>query len=418
MFEAKTDNKYLIIQLAIISLCIVGGLLVKPLLFIPFAISVYTIVKNEDRYAFCQLFFILPFTMIYKLTPSSSSFFSYTIIFYALYILVFKHVRLNNFILISVYLLFGLLSNLEIWLKFLSGFILLTYFIENNKHRDIIYYVLCFAWGLILSSIVGLYKQDWPILLQYFDDLNEELMGDEIIARFSALYNDPNYYSISIIIAVYFLVVFFVHGYLNKFFALIPIGVLVYFGFLTYSKMYLLSILLVFVTQMKGYIQTSKSILYGVVAVPLISIFILWKFFTSEFFVRFLTRIDTDNISSNRFMIWEHYIDYLSNNITTLIFGVGFSGGFYNGVAPHNSYIEGLYFLGIIGSVIYIISLLSIVNSKSLIKKKTRGNYLIVIIFMIVIGTLGVLTLNDIWLYYMLIWAAINWDIQNNTLIK
>ena len=410
MFGIKTNYKYLSIQLVVIMLCIIAGLFVKPLLFVPFAVSVYAIVRNKDNYVFCQLFFILPFSMIYKLSPASSSFYSYIILFYALYVTVFKQIRMNNFLLIAFYLLFGTLNSLEIWLKFLSGLILLTYFVENNSRRNIIEYVVCFAWGLILSSVVGLYKQEWFILGQYFDGFNEEIIGGELIARFSALYNDPNYYSISVIIAVYFLADFFVRGYLNRIFVFVPILILIYFGFLTYSKMYMLSILLVLVVQMKGYIQNSKYKVYAIIFVPVSFIIMIWKFVSSDYFTQFLTRVDTDDISSNRFIIWQHYLGYLADHIITLIFGVGFADGFYKGTAPHNSYIEGIYFLGIIGSVIYIFTIISILNSTSLIKRRSVNNYLVVYIFMVMIGTLGVLTFNDIWMYYMLIWASLNSD--------
>ena len=94
----------------------------------------------------------------------------------------------------------------------------------------------------------------------------------------------------------------------------------------------------------------------------------------------------------------------------SLLLGVGFSSSFYKGTAPHNSYIEGLYFLGIIGSSLYMFSLSRILGAKKLIVNRTWENYLILVVFMMMIGTLGVLTFNDIWLYYMLIWGAMNID--------
>ena len=410
MFGTETNYKLLFFQLATIGGCILASLLVKPLVFVVFAISVYAIRQKQDNIFFCQLFFILPFAMIYKWTPSSSSFFAYILLYYAFYLIIHDKVRLDNILILAVYLFLGSMDSIETWAKLVSGFVVLSYFVEISSQRDIRDYVVCFSVGLVVSSIVGLYKQDWPVLLLYFSDLNEELIGGEIIARFSGLYCDPNYYSISIIMAVYFLINFFVRNSINKLFFIVVTVTLIYFGFLTYSKIYMLSIVIVLVTQLRGYYSNSKYKVLTFFVVLIFAFFAVDSFLASDYFAKFTSRIDTDDISTNRFTIWSNYFGYLWNNTLSLLLGVGFSSSFYKGTAPHNSYIEGLYFLGIIGSSLYMFSLSRILGAKKLIVNRTWENYLILVVFMMMIGTLGVLTFNDIWLYYMLIWGAMNID--------
>ena len=410
MFGIGSNYKYLFFQLTIIGLCILASLIVKPLVFVVFGISAYSISKDNDRNVFCQLFFILPFAMIYKLAPSSSSFFAYTLLFYAFFLIIHDKVRLDNILVLSIYLLLGSISSIETWAKLVSGFVVLSYFIDKTTQRNIRDYVICFAIGLIASSIIGLYKQDWPILQTYFVDLNEELMDGEVIARFSGLYGDPNYYSISLIIAVYFLLSYFNKKTLNRYFLISVTATLIYFGFLTYSKMYMLAIFIVIISQFKDYVRTSKYQLIAFVAVLFVVFYSIDSFLSSDYFLHFSARIDKDNISTNRFSVWSEYLSYLWDDSFSLLFGVGFGSPFYKGHAPHNSYIESLYFLGVFGSIIYIITLSKIIGSKRLVATRTWDNYFVLVIFMMMIGTLGVLTFNDIWLYYMLIWGAMNND--------
>lgn len=413
MFGINSNYKYLVFQLSVIGLCILCSLVFKPLIFVVFAISVYTIRSQKDRNAFCQLFFILPFSMIYKLSPASSSFFAYTLLYYAFYLIVHDKVRLDSVILLSVYLLLGSIDSIETWAKLVSGFILLSFFVEHSNQRSIRDCVACFSVGLVMSSLIGFYIQDWPVLLSYYKELNEELIGGEIIARFSGLYGDPNYYSISIIMVAYFLINFLIRNSINKIIFIPVTVILVYWGFLTYSKLYMLSIFFVLATQLRSYFKTAKNKIIVIIFTFFVGAIALDKFLSSEYFVQFSSRVDTDNISTNRFYIWSEYLDYLGHNIYSLLFGVGFSSSFYKGSAPHNTYIECLYFLGVFGTVIYCMTILKIFDLKRLIRIRTIDNYYILFIFLMMIGTLGVMTFNEIWLYFMLIWGALNIDYRH-----
>lgn len=405
---SNINFKWFLVSLFVLGTTMCACAFAHQAVYLALAINFLTIIICKDEYILTQLFFMLPFAMIYKLSPSSSSFLTYLLLLYSIRIAVSKKLKLNPFVLLGIYTLLGSIPSLLPWIKLISGLIVLSHFVNSAKIDETKFYVLAFSAGLLVSSFMGLQKTNLPLLTMFYDDLNKEIIGGELIARFSALYSDPNYFSISIILAINLLLSFAMRREINKYVAIGMVVALTYFGFLSYSKMFMLALVLSILAQSGSFLKTSRYKFVAIIVLAGVLLFGISSFLTSDYFGNFASRIDPNNISTNRFTIWGRYLGLIFSDFKIMFLGVGISGDLYLNIGAHNTYIESLYHLGLIGSIIYVITLSKIINSNKIVENRTAKNYVPLFLFLVMICTLGCLFVIDLWFYYMLIWVSLN----------
>ena len=136
---------------------------------------------------------------------------------------------------------------------------------------------------------------------------------------------------------------------------------------------------------------------------------ILYKWMQSSGYLSVMEkRLSGDDISTGRFGIWEKYMGYIFSSPTTLFLGDGLKAPYYSGVAPHNTYIELIFYIGIFGTVIFAVALISIFRSRKIIAKRTAFNYVLIVTFLGMSATLACFTVNDLMFYCMLMWMSMN----------
>lgn len=77
-------------------------------------------------------------------------------------------------------------------------------------------------------------------------------------------------------------------------------------------------------------------------------------------------------------------------------------------MGPHNAYIELIFFLGIFGGALFILTVTYIMDSTRHVERRVFINRVLIILFLIMIGTLGIVTVNDLMFYCMLLWISMN----------
>jgi hypothetical protein len=148
--------------------------------------------------------------------------------------------------------------------------------------------------------------------------------------------------------------------YVNK---LIGVGFYIYFalivafGVQTVSKSFLLLLVALCLLFMISLLQNKKHkefvIVFGCLAV------LVFFVATNQIgvFDNLINRIgesfNAGDLTTNRANIWNRYMDYFKENPLSLWFGKGV-GASVLGVVPHNTYIDFLYFYGILGTSIFI----------------------------------------------------------------
>ena len=126
-------------------------------------------------------------------------------------------------------------------------------------------------------------------------------------------------------------------------------------------------------------------------------------------------RMFKGDISTGRFGIWESYSEYLNRSPLTFFFGDGIGTNYLPIGGPHNTYIEAVFFVGILGSMFYLFMIVSILSHKKYNYKKQVINYLPLFVFLIMIGVLGCFTINEFSFYCMLVWLGLNIGITNKS---
>lgn len=411
-----------LVRMRLLLICFVsmGGLYLSvynhSLSLVVFAINILSIFFLNTTELYCEMFFLFPYTIIYKYSVGSTSLFTYLTLIFMLVFLFRNKFRINKnflcyFVFLAVYLIIGVGNNYTDFIKLLSMAVTASCFtslIDRKNYSNIVLYV---CLGTVTSGLIGLRKASWPALASFFSNLKTEYINGVETYRFTGLYMDPNYYSILVIICLVSLLTFAFKKEIKSGLAVVLAIALVYFGCLTYSRLFYLALMIaivfVLVLRMKS---TGKYI--GSIALLSVALIVGLYFANKAGIIgNILYRFSATDITNNRTNIWWQYIDYFNSSVTTLFFGDGIGASYYNGVGPHNTYIEMVYFLGIIGSLIYVGMYWCILKTGRCIRKRKFMNYSLLFILMIMSTTLGMLFSNDFGFLMMLVWLFMNTEI-------
>lgn len=411
-------SKSMLFQCCILFAGICAGLWISAYCFIFVAmITIVTSFFGKIDSAYYQMFFTLPFTMIYKLSPSSSSLYIYAVLVSTIILFIRRQsVGKNQLLFLTIfaaYIMIGMGNNYTTVMKMVSGLALFYIFVTKISRDNFKNHIIAFSLGMISSSSIGLLKGNWQRLDMYYSNMKTIYIGDVQSFRFTGLYLDPNYYSISVIFALTLCLMLFLRKDGNRIFLGVMIGILLIFGFMSYSKMFLLTACIVILIFVLSKLRSLKQTLLTMI-VLLVCGRGIYKWMQSSGYIQIMTeRIFNGDISTGRFDIWETYAKYIIDSPKTLLLGDGFGAGYLTVGGPHNTYIETIYFLGLIGGILFALVLFSTFRAKKYDNKRNIINYALPTLFCIMIATLGCLTINDLMFYFILIWIGLNYDVND-----
>ena len=411
--EFLSFNRNMLLQCGMLFGGVCAGLWVnKYFMVIAAAFTVITALFGKMEYSFYQLFFTLPFSTIYKLSPASTSLFTYAMIAVGSIFIFRKRSFEKNFIVLSaimaIYLIIGMGDNYTTVVKMILGLYLLYIFVERILPTDFKNHIMAFALGMLGSSCIGLFKGSWSRIDAYYSDMNSIYIGSVKSLRFSGLYLDPNYYSVSAVFAITLCIMLFISKRGNRIMLGAVIGALTVFGFISYSKMFLITISVVALILVIGGLKSLKKTLIVIFSVSVIST-VVYKWMLHNNYITIMTdRFSGGDISTGRFGIWKVYTEYINNSITTFFFGDGLGAGYLSIGGPHNTYIEAVYYIGLFGIALFLTTILNVFKCRKLDIKRDILNYTLPLVFLFMIATLGCLTINELMFYCMLLWISMN----------
>jgi hypothetical protein len=406
-------NRRMLLHIAILYAGIWAGLIISPYVFVAIAgFTAITAVFKGTEFTFYHLFFLLPFTTILKFSPKSTSIFAYLMIATAA-ILILKQKRIQKVPIILIMLFFayaalGMGDNYTTVFKMVAGLLLLYVFVAKTRPGEFKNHIMAYSLGMLGSSVIGTLKESWSRLTPYFVDLHQVYLDEETATRFTGLNYDPNYYSVGVIIAIFLMIRLLFNKDGNKFFLISLITTLVVFGFISYSKMFLLVILLLGIICAFHRMKTGKQLLFTLISAAVI-IFVFYKWANSSGYISVMNqRLFGGDISTGRLSIWKDYIDYIWNSPKTLFFGEGLGASYYKSVGPHNAYIELVYFFGVFCSWFFVAPIAYIMKKSSVLKRRKFFDIALLILFFTTISFLGMVTVNELMFYFMLVWVSMN----------
>lgn len=369
MLETIKQNKrvygIVMLVLALISIGIVSSRLFSVLAF-ALAFVAVLLLKPGDAYSI--LFALMPFANIFKLEPNAMSLFTVLEIVVVLVgLLKAKKIRVpflaSLFVLFAYMVLFswGHFDVLTI-VKVLNGFLLIYCATIHIKKEDIrnITYLLSASTSimLLLCQVPGYFKYVVPYLTDMNYYVNNNGTASNVL-RNSGFLGDPNYCAVLIIVVLALLCVLYYYKHIGMEFWIFS-ALLLPLGFMTYSKSYFLcaAVLLMFLFV---FVLIPKHMKWALVA--LLGVIILAYFALSgkiEVFNMILARFKGGvGFTTGRTELNQQYLTYIFDDMKVALFGEGISVDRYDGARNnvHNIYIELLFKMGIVGAVVYIVSL-------------------------------------------------------------
>lgn len=364
----KTDNsKMLIAACAIIGTLILMGTNSPLFTLMGFAMCIIVCVQATLEFSLSTLFFILPMATIFKFAPGQTSVFTFVQLIWVLCAFYKTGMQATKtdiaVVLFSFYLLIcqifcgGL--NISATIKLAFGILMLLMVKKEGLYDNYFLIFTSYIFGVLTSSLFMLINSPLFNIVIYVTSKTERLAGSEsgdYITRFAGLYGDPNYYSVNLIIAMILLLCLFRKKKITAMQTVVLLIPLVFLAAKTGSKSAL--IMLIIPASLFIYISIkNKRYVIALASVAVIGIAI-WMLFNGRIaaFSIAIQRLTANHSSLNELTTgrgakWIEFLEYIWNRPMVLLFGKSLLNVTLNGGAPHNTYIDMFFQLGLVGTV-------------------------------------------------------------------
>lgn len=350
------------------------------------------------------LFLLFSFANIMKLSPGTSSLFTFLCMIYvAIEIVRGRTIKPKAYfgplVFFAYVIITDLAADIELPIKLIIGILFIYVYGQKREKNTITVSMLCYADGLILSLLLSRIPSFYDKVLPYMRIVYWKSGTD--IQRSCGLFTDPNYCGMAIIMGIAVLTVLYKFGGASMGFW-VRSGLLSALGLLTYSKSYIIMLVFAIVFLMVFVVLNRKSpaFLFAGVGVCVFSYYAMNG--QIESINRVLYRFQAFDFTTGRIEKNVYYLQYIWNDIKVLFFGTGISidrlPG-YNNV--HNFPIEAIQRIGLLGSTIYITV---IARCSGIIKAKKRN---ITCYFPIIVMTLFYLSLAGLTAYEFPFYVAL-----------
>lgn len=348
---------------AMVIVCILMGTSIHVFTYAAFALMLlYFLIAGNESCINC-MFFLLPFANIFKANPASSSFFSYLTIILALRLIATKKSIEKRFVLVWMVLfavqVVGCRGQVALLIKQATN-LLLIYGFFHNYQSGAKRITLNLAMGMLISCVVANMTAFFPGISEYMRIVRAYEVSTDIY-RFTGLFSDPNYLSKTLIVLCVSLFVLIQQNRIGPIYWVVIILFLV-FGVQTISKSFFL-MLLVMVSLFTGIAIRQRH--HGLLLMVLLSCTVVGGLYLSgklTFFNYIAKRFETGDVTTGRIAIWKDYIGIMISNPLNLLSGFGIGNSLK--YMAHNTYLDFLYYYGILGSGVLLLGLYYAVNKK------------------------------------------------------
>ncbi|WP_422123946.1 O-antigen ligase family protein [Planococcus sp. X10-3] len=336
------------------------------------ALLLFTLILlfSKKKMLFPLLLFFLPWSPVLKISPDSFTFFTIVIPLVFIFMLIQRRgleFKKTMLVLISTLIVYTLITKLAMNSLSISSVFSYTYFIFllffipfylSNfwKELDFKICALFMTSGVLTACFSSMLLLDVPEMSKYIN-VDIERAG---FARLSGFYGDPNFYSAQIIMTIAVIITLITKSN-NKIKNSLLIGtlfLLIYFGLLSVSKMFLLSLTGIFILWGISFMIQKQNIVSKLTIYLLILSTISFIFFSNVFSTQidqYIYRFTNHTLTTGRFDLQIMYIEYLRDNPNVLFFGNGTSNAYVNSRAAHNTFLQIVWQLGILGSLLLVI---------------------------------------------------------------
>ncbi len=313
------------------------------------------------------LIFFLPWAKILKISPDSYTFYTIALVLVSLIMLVRRKHTLNLYCAAAagLIMIFSLISKLiggcEISTAYMMFIFMLVFFpmltdeLRGRVNGRVL--TVFFSAGIIIAALSAPLLVEFPAIARYID-----IDAWNIVKRFSGYYGDANYYSAHVTSALAATLLMFLREE-KKLWRIISLAlslVLVYCGFLSISKTFFIVLALICVCwfwrffTLKG--RAAEKIIVLAAIVLVVAVVIFSGVLDSQwdaFMYRFSFSSTLSDFTTHR---TEWIVDYskaIFTDLRLILVGNGISKSLVNDTASHNTAIQLMYQLGIIGLALF-----------------------------------------------------------------
>ncbi len=403
---SKDSIKYVVYICLLFAVLILGRAVNNNMFYVFAGVSFAVFLFSSVSHCFSLLLFLLPFSSILKTHVDGMSFF--TLLFFLVVLkmlLTIKSIHSNmlvSLIILVLYcLLFSGLGQLTTIVTIIAGLAMVYYLqkVEVDTKTAIISYSL----GIVGASTLALFKDSFYIVNMFVHNTILKLDTDNYASRFSGLQGNPNYYTLDIIVLLSVIIVMMYYKKAPKSFTVVLITLSV-FGIMSVSKSFLFALILLigfwfFLSIKQGVGKFTKFLMILIIG-GAIAYFFAFDYLNTYFY-RFVTDSGSsiESITTGRTDIWKVYVEAIFNDTKILFLGNGLKTILEGNKGAHNTYLESLFYLGIVGSGIFIAALKSSVGK--IITRPAMWIPIIALLFRML--AIGILTYDSLWLYISLI---------------
>ncbi len=378
-FDEIEIDYQMIFKCIILSALIIGGVAVRPIMYVAAAFVVVFMITESTCNQFILYFWILPFANIFKFSVSSTSIFTYyQFVLVGVYFIKKRKIDrkfLIGYIVYLALLVSGFDLNFSVLLKqAVIPLVIYVFFEDVEEKVNQTQLLMTYSFSVIYASFIALFREQIPNLQDYTGlKIAYELGLD--VKRFCGLYTDPNYYTLTLLLGLSSMIFLYSKKRIRSIVFLYYVAV-AYFGSLTVSKSFLLMfsvVTLLFIVSL----FSSKNYFAGCCTLLVLAIaFFLVINGTVSLFDNIFSRIESasGDLTTNRINLWESYMTYIMGNPKILFIGAGISAG-YLGAAAHNTYIDFLYYYGFLGTVVFAYTCIYAVKKNKEEVKKSFANF-------------------------------------------
>jgi hypothetical protein len=428
----KFNKKLLIYCILIATIISIGQYLgYSPIVLIGIILFLGLIVLAPISYKFAIMLFFLPWSGIMKLSPNSNSFFTVALLIFT-FILLVKQFKVRMISLIIILLLFiytlvvkaSLGDSISLRFVIIFVFLLMVSLVINNEKKLINFHFITtfFVLGTILANGVSMLLIEETHLIGYFKDS----YAFETF-RYCGFNGDPNRNATQILVVMSCLLMIDDKSLnpINKFYKYGSLLLLTYFGFISLSKMFFLLLICLLLFWFITLLIENKNLKYKITMLFFIGItfgtLTKLNIFGSQIYLiidRFGEAQNLNSITTGRYNFQVEYLDFIKENVLVFLFGAGLeTNNLVNGHAAHNTFLQILYQLGLIGSMIFVLWLLSVfIIKRNPISLNVSKYFYIFLLLITIIGSsfsLDFLSIDAFYYYMIIVIASINYKTSN-----
>lgn len=342
------------------TLLLVGSLFKPALVYVCFTVGVCALLFLEHTALFSLLLYLMPYAVIFKAAPGETSFFT-LLELWALALTFFRVPKLDRRVLAALSVLVLVLApvscrSVSMW-KVLINLLLLYAFARGYRAEDAMLYGGSFVAGLLVSSVIGLWKEKIPRFLSMYSDLNYEIIDGVRTLRFSGIFNDPNYFSVALILGM----LLCIRGLTlperrHRVSCVLALLALASLGMATYSKSFVLILpLVLFVLVFSGARRRTRALLLAAACV------LVYVLDPGGVVSRMLARFSQQSFDTGRLAIWQSYWQGSTDAFLPFLFGRGLDAQLAR--PSHSLALEALYAIGLVGTVCWCAAITVILHA-------------------------------------------------------